>query len=100
MKDNIFEIVIPMENVATLQVGSRNTDKETDKETSKETNKETSERIIDIMRETPEISVKEIAQILDISVGDVRYHINKMKESGLIEHIGSTKEGKWIMYKE
>ena len=96
MKDNIFEIVIPMENVATLQVGFGNTDKET----SKETNKETSERIMDIMRETPEISVKEIAQILYISVGDVRYHINKMKESGLIEHIGSTKKGKWIIYKE
>lgn len=104
IENNIFEIVIPMENVATLQVGPGNTNKETNKktgkETSKETNKETSERIIDIMRETPKISVKEIAQILDISVGGVRYHINKMKESGLIEHIGSTKKGKWIIYKE
>ena len=52
------------------------------------------------MRKTPEISVKETVQILDISVGGVRYHINKMKKSGLIGHIGSTKKGKWIIYKK
>ena len=104
IEDNIFKIVIPMENAAVLQVGPESMNKETNKETSKETNKETnkeiSERILDIMRKTPEISVKETAQILDISVGGVRYHINKMKKSGLIGHIGSTKKGKWIIYKK
>jgi len=96
IEDNIFKIVIPMENAAVLQVGSESLNKET----NKETNKEISERILDIMRKTPEISVKETAQILDISVGGVRYHINKMKKSGLIGHIGSTKKGKWIIYKK
>lgn len=100
IEDNIFKIVIPMENAAVLQVGPESMNKETNKETSKETNEEISERILDIMRKTPEISVKETAQILDISVGGVRYHINKMKKSGLIGHIGSTKKGKWIIYKK
>ena len=110
IEDNIFKIVIPMENAAVLQVGPESMNKETNKETvetnketvetNKETNKEISERILDIMRKTPEISVKETAQILDISVGGVRYHINKMKKSGLIGHIGSTKKGKWIIYKK
>lgn len=103
IEDNIFKIVIPMENAAVLQVGPESMNKETNKETvetNKETNKEISERILDIMRKTPEISVKETAQILDISVGGVRYHINKMKKSGLIRHIGSTKKGKWIIYKK
>ena len=103
IEDNIFKIVIPMENAAVLQVGPESMNKESNKETvetNKETNKEISERILDIMRKTPEISVKETAQILDISVGGVRYHINKMKKSGLIGHIGSTKKGKWIIYKK
>lgn len=85
IEDNIFEIVIPMENVAGLQVGP--------KETDKKTNKETADRIIEIMRTRPKISVNEIAKILGISVGGVRYHINKMKKTGLIEHTGSTKKG-------
>ena len=95
VEDNIFEIVIPMENVARLQVGPE----ETSKETNKETNKETENRIIEILEARPEISVKEIANILEISVGGVRYHINKMKKNGLIEHIGSTKKGKWVINK-
>ena len=58
-----------------------------------------SEKIIDIMSEVPTIAVKEIASRLNISDGGVRYHINKMKKEGLIEHIGSTKKGQWIIYK-
>lgn len=49
------------------------------------------------MKETPEIAVKEIADILNISVGGVRYHINKMKKSGIVEHQGATKKGMWIV---
>lgn len=49
------------------------------------------------MKETPEISVKEISDILNISVGGVRYHINKMKKSGIIEHPGAAKKGMWIV---
>lgn len=92
-EDNIFEIVIPVSGVADLTVGPS----ETDKETNKETNKEIADKIIDIMKETPEISVKEIADILNISVGGVRYHINKMKNSGIIEHQGATKKGMWVV---
>ncbi len=99
VEDNIFEILIPMEKVASLQVGPNETDKETDKETNKETNKETADRIIDILETRPEIAVNEIAEIMEISVGGVRYHINKMKKAGLIEHIGATKKGKWIVHK-
>ena len=49
MEDNIFEILIPMENVATLQVGPG--------KTNKETNKEAANKIVEIIKETPEISV-------------------------------------------
>lgn len=98
-EDNIFEIVIPIENVAGLQVGPNETNKENSKETNKETNKETADRIIEILETRPRISVNEIAKILGISVSGVRYHINKMKKTGLIEHIGSTKKGQWIVCK-
>ena len=123
---NIFEIVIPMGNVAKLQVGPEKTSKEieetnkeieetnkeieetnkeieeTSKETSKEiekTNREIDNMIIGILEVSPEIVVKEIAERLELSIGGVRYHINKMKKAGIIEHIGATKKGKWVVRK-
>ncbi|MCM1143765.1 MAG: putative DNA binding domain-containing protein [Blautia sp.] len=164
IEDSIFEIIIPMEGAAGLQVGPDIVDKETDKEINIETNKETSKeikinketdietskeietneetdietdketnkeietsketdkeiktnketsietnketeagketsgKIIEIMQESPEISIKEVAEILDISISGVRYHINKMKKRGMLEHQGSTKKGKWIVH--
>lgn len=87
VEDNIFKIVIPMGNVANLQVGPD------------ETNKEISGRIINLLEVRPEMAVREIAEKLGLSASGVRYHINKMKKSGMIEHIGSTKKGKWIVHK-
>lgn len=91
IEGNIFEIVIPMDNVAQIQIGPE--------ETNKETNKEIYYKILDILEIRPDIAVKEIAGILNISVGGVRYHINKMKKAGIVAHIGSTKKGKWIIFK-
>lgn len=53
---------------------------------------ETADRIIAIMREHPAITVKKIAEQLNLSVGGVRYHVNKMKKDSLVEHIGSSKK--------
>lgn len=89
-------------NVANLQVGPEETSKETDKETNKEieeTNKEINDRIINLLEVRPEMAVREIAEKLGLSASGVRYHINKMKKSGMLEHIGSTKKGKWIVHK-
>ena len=77
-----------------------NTDTETNIKTNTEmlhTDTETADRIIAIMKEHPSITVKKIAQQLNLSVGGVRYHINKMKKDGLVEHIGSSKKGTWLI---
>ena len=86
VEENVFEILIPLDNVAELQVGPEGT--------SKETNKEIANKIIDLLKSRPEIAVNKIAETLNISVGGVRYHINKVKKAGIIEHIDSTKKGK------
>ena len=96
IEDNIFQIIIPMGNVATLQVGP---EVSWVKETNKETNKETINIILDIVKENPEVTVKRIAQYIGISESGVRYHINKMRKEGILEHIGSTKNGSWKINK-
>ena len=80
VEDNIFEIVIPMRNVANLQVGPE--------KKKEENSKEINSRIIDILKSNPEISVKEIAGILGVTVGKARYYIEIMKKAGILEHKG------------
>lgn len=67
--------------------------------TDKETNKETSSKIIEIIKENLKITVREMPEILTVSVAGVRYHINKMKEEGILQRIGSTKKGEWKIQK-
>ena len=97
---NVFKITIPLENVAELQVGpgsSKENNKENSKENSKENNKEITDKIIAVLKEKPEVSIKEISKILEISTGSVRHHIEKLKKRNMIVHTGSTKKGKWII---
>ncbi len=70
----------------------------TNTETNTKTNTESVERILSLMREKPAITVKTIAQQLELSVGGVRYHINKLKKDGIVEHIGSSKKGTWVIH--
>ena len=97
---NIFKITIPLENVAELQVGpggNKENNKENSKENNKENSKEIADKIVAVLRERPEVSIKEISKILEISTGSVRHHMEKLKKKNMIEHIGSTKKGKWII---
>ena len=56
-------------------------------------------QITRLMRENPRITIKEIAQRLDVSVRGVKYNINLLKENGRIERRGSTKSGTWVVLK-
>ena len=83
-----------------------NTDTETNTETSTKTDRETigtdtetAEKILKLMKEEPAITAKMIAKQLELSVSGVRYHINKLKKDGVVEHIGSSKKGTWLIHK-
>ncbi|MBF0234031.1 MAG: putative DNA binding domain-containing protein [Desulfamplus sp.] len=68
---------------------------ETTKETIKEKAASTKETILNAIRERSEISVKELAELCALSPHGVQYHINKLKQSGVIRHVGATKAGRW-----
>ena len=54
-------------------------------------------KIIKLFLRTPEITRMELAQILDVSEATINYRLRKLRNSGLIEHQGSTKAGKWVI---
>ena len=69
-------------------------------ETTQETTRETTqERILAAIQAKPEITQKELAQSIGITLDGIKYHIKSMTKQGVIKHEGSTKAGKWIIIK-
>ena len=77
----------------------RNIQETTQETTQKTTQKTTQERILAAIQAKPEITQKELAQSIGITIDGIKYHIKNMTKQGLIKHEGSTKAGKWIIIK-
>ena len=56
----------------------------------------TTEKIISLMKERPEITVQEIADKIGLSRRAITKQITNLQDK--VEHIGSTKKGKWVVY--
>lgn len=73
----------------------RTTDETTDKTTDKTTDNKT-RQILEIIRERPSVTNKELAEIIgNITIDGIRYHINKMKKANVIARRNGKKEGYW-----
>ena len=58
----------------------------------------TSEKIIlELLRNEPAISQKEIALRLNTNANTVKYYIRKMQKDGKIIREGTNRKGKWII---
>ena len=56
---------------------------------------ETTLRILDLLKQNPKISRKELCEELKINPSAVQKHIEKLKEANKIERIGGAKGGEW-----
>ena len=52
---------------------------------------------LDALRNNPYISRKELSKLLMISEDSVKYQLKKLKNKGLIEHVGSSRGGYWVV---
>lgn len=55
----------------------------------------TQEKIINLIKKNPAITQVEMAKILDLTRDGISYNIKILKEKGIIERVGSTKNGIW-----
>lgn len=67
--------------------------------TTKETDATTQEKIVALLREEPEITMRLIAERIGLTQDGVKYHIRKLRASGTIRHVGATKAGSWKVLK-
>ena len=64
-------------------------------ETAQET---TQEKILNLIRKDNTITQVEMAKILGITRDGMSYNIRILREKGILERIGSTKNGIWKIY--
>jgi ATP-dependent DNA helicase RecG len=57
----------------------------------------TEEAILRLLREDPSITQKKIASRIGLTPDGVKFHINKLKEKGIIRREGPTKKGRWVI---
>ena len=63
---------------------------------NQETTQETAqEKIINLIKKNPAITQTEMAKILNLTRDGISYNIKILKRKGIIERVGSTKNGIW-----
>ena len=59
------------------------------------TQETTQEKILNLIRKNPSITQSQMAKALGITRDGISYNIKQLKEKGIIERIGATKNGTW-----
>lgn len=70
------------------------------KEKGKEKGKEIERKILEKILNNSAITIKELSNTLTTTEKTIRYHINKLRNDGVIVREGSTKSGKWVIVKQ
>ena len=78
---------------------TENTTQETEN-TTQETENTTQELLLALIKKTPAVTREELAEFIDLTPDGVKYHLDKMRKEGIIEHRGPTKRGHWIILQE
>ena len=55
----------------------------------------TQEKILGLIMQRPSITRNEIASIIGLSPHGIKYHLDQLRRSKRIRHIGPTKKGRW-----
>lgn len=65
--------------------------------TQETTQKTTQEKILELIKKNPSITQTQMANALGINRDGVSYNIKQLKDNGVIERVGATKNGRWII---
>jgi len=57
------------------------------------------ERIIECVKNNPNITVKELAELLEVGISTRDRAIKTLKQKGILTHQGSNKKKEWVLLK-
>jgi ATP-dependent DNA helicase RecG len=61
----------------------------------KQTPQKTTQKIVELIKQNPSITRKELSERLGLTEDGVKFHLNKLKEKKVIKRIGPDKGGHW-----
>ncbi len=95
------EVLGEQETAATTQETAATTQETaaTTQETTQETAATTRQRIVALLEAEPTITRRELAERIGITPDGIKYHLEKLRSSGSIRHVGPTKAGCWEVLK-
>ena len=67
--------------------------------TTQEIGRTTQERILALIEAEPGITRRRLAERIGITPDGVKYHLDKLRATGVIRHVGATKTGRWEVLK-
>lgn len=68
-------------------------------DTTQEAQDTTQERILALLKAEPTITRRKLAERIGITSDGIKYHLDKLRTSGSIRHVGATKAGRWEVLK-
>ena len=95
--DSFVTAIFPLEEEKPSVIPSGKTTQEVTQQITQDT---TQEKIFSLLKHKQEITRNEIAEIIEISPDGVKYHLNELRRSGRIRHVGATKKGYWEILEE
>jgi ATP-dependent DNA helicase RecG len=83
--------------VTSIPLPIEGSEKDSGETTQKTAQKEpsTTQKIMDVIRSTPQCSRATIAEAVGITPDGVKYHLRRLQQAGCVRHIGPDKGGHW-----
>jgi ATP-dependent DNA helicase RecG len=53
-----------------------------------------------LLKNDPSLTRRKLAEHVGLTPDGVKYHLNKLREKGIIRHVGATKKGYWEILKK
>lgn len=66
-----------------------------DSKTKEKNQGETKEKVLEMIRDNPHVTQREMREALDLSQSGIEYQMKKLKEAGTVERIGGDRGGYW-----
>jgi len=92
---DVFRVIVPLDDAYSFEASITNSI--TTNDTTNITINETQKKILLMISENPKITVKNLSEKIEIAERNIKSNIKILKDAGLLERQGATKNGRWVV---
>jgi len=92
---DVFRIVVPLDEEYSYDFGQDSGRINRSNQSDQSLLTEEEQRLLDMIKEYPDMTNALLAQTLGWSVSRVKYYVQKLKKSGKIKRKGTSRNGSW-----